>query len=87
MGPLGDDVADDLSPFAAGVHASEGDHPTCPRDEQNDGEGVLAQEFDHGRFDFIFWLFAIRGSLFIKVFGEDDGDEDARPVGDGVAEE
>lgn len=34
LGPLGNDVADDLSPFAVGVHRPECHDPRSARDQQ-----------------------------------------------------
>jgi hypothetical protein len=87
LGPFGDDVADDLAPFGVGIHFDEGDDPGYARDDQENAEAVIAEEGAGGRADVVWWAAAFGGLLFVEVFCGEDGDDDAGPVGDGVAEE
>src|ERR1700733_7933448 len=57
--PLGDDVADDLTPAAGWIHGFEGQHPACSRNQKNERERMLAQEFDSLRGKYAFGFLAL----------------------------
>lgn len=59
LSPLGNDVADHLSPLAVWVHGFECRHPGDAGDDQKQREGVLAQKFQRRRPLFALWLLAL----------------------------
>src|ERR1700753_4117294 len=85
--PLGDDVADDLSPLAFRIHLGVEDDPGCARDGEKDGEGVVLDDLGDAVAEVALRLIACSRADLIEIFRCEDGRYDARPVSDGVAEE
>src|ERR1700694_4026271 len=59
LGPLGNDVANHLSPFTVRVHSLECHYPGDARDQKKQSERVLAQQFHCRRPHFAFRLLAL----------------------------
>src|ERR1700730_17617172 len=76
LGPLGNDVANHLSPFTVRVHSLECHYPGDARDQKKQSERVLAQPFHCRRPHFAFRLLALGGALFVEVLGHYNGYQD-----------
>src|SRR5258706_9395929 len=86
LGPLRNNVAYDLSPLAPRIHSPECYDPADSREHEENCQRMLAQEFHYRRRQYSLRLFALRRAFFVEMFGHQNGYEDARPVGNGVAE-
>lgn len=86
LDPFGDDIADDLAPFALGIHFPKQHGPADAGEDEEDQEGVSPDEFQKTVFGHDFHGAAFGGVELDEVFGAEDDDDGAAPISDGIAE-
>lgn len=83
--PFGDYVADYLSPFGLRVHRQVKGEPTRAGQDKKNSQRVVDDELQERR-TLAGRTAAFCRSAFLKKFCGENGNDDARPVRDGVAE-
>src|ERR1700751_1465087 len=86
LGPFGDDVAHDLPPLRHGITSDEKPDPGCARYHQEYCEGVALQEPGKRTEPAERRLTTLGRSNLVEVLGCKNGDQQAGPVGDRIAE-
>src|SRR4030095_3883810 len=85
LGPFRDNVADDLSPLALGVHPGIEHDPDDSRDHVEYADGMVAQQVTEGAREGARRTAALRGAPLVQVLRREDHHDDTGPVGDRIA--
>ncbi len=87
LGPFGDKASDDLAPLCFDIHLEVQEEPGDAGDQEEERERVVVDEPADVGGEGAAGREGPADLALGEVFGGEDGDEDAGPIGDGVAED
>src|SRR5882672_118974 len=84
LGPLGENVADDLSPFRFWVHVDVDPNPANTGHQEKQRQRMISYGFRDGALQAPRWFSAFDGTAFVEILRSQHRDYHSRPVRNGV---